>query len=99
MSGSVLSLTEYFDLLWCLYNDLWRPFILFDDTYDLYFFAKVIGIWRTWERRKIAGKDHSSTILVVCVKIEEAHSTGIEGIYDYSLNNYVVVVVVVSIYP
>ena len=73
----MLSLAEYFDLGWCLYNDLWRSFIFLDDTYDLHFFIQVIGIWWTWESRKIAGKDNSSEVLVVRMKIEEIYNTGI----------------------
>jgi hypothetical protein len=96
VSGSTLSLSEYFDLLWCLHDDLWRPSIFLDDTNDLHFFIQVIGIWGIGKSRKIAGKDHSSTILVVRMKIEETHSTGVVGIYDCPLNNYVLVVVVFS---
>ena len=29
-----MSLAEYFDLVWRLDDDLWRPVVLFDDTYD-----------------------------------------------------------------
>ena len=92
----VLSLVKYFDLVWCLYNDLWRPFILFDDAYDLHLSTQVIDIWSICESRDIAGKDHSSTILVVGVKIEETHNSGVVGIYGYSLNNDVLIVVVFS---
>ena len=95
----LVSLTDYSDLIWCLHNDLWRTSVFPDDTNDLHLFAQVINIWRVWEPWKVTGKDHSSAILVVFVKIEETHSTGIEGIYDYSLNNHVVVVVLISIYP
>ena len=77
MSDPMVSLAEYSDLLWCLYNDLWRTLILFDDTNDLHVLTQVIGIWRVWESRDIAGKDHSSTILVVWMEIEETHSTGV----------------------
>jgi hypothetical protein len=42
----LVSLAEYFDLVWCLYNDLWRTLIFLDDTYDVHFFTQVIGIWR-----------------------------------------------------
>ena len=87
----LVSLAEYFDLVWCLYNDLWGTFVFPDDTYDLHLSTQVIGIWRIRESRKNAGKDHSTEILVVCVKIEEIHSTGIVGIHDYSLNNHVLV--------
>ena len=86
-----MSLTEYSDLVWCLHNDLWGTFILFDDTYDLHFSTQIINIWRIGESWEIAGKDHSSTILVVWMEIEETHSTGIVGVYDYSLNNDVLV--------
>jgi hypothetical protein len=86
-----VSLAEYFDLVWCLDDDLWGTVVLFDDTYDVHFFTQVINIWSIRESREIAGKDHSSEILVVCVKIEEIHSTGVVGIYDYSLNNDVLV--------
>ena len=34
-----VSLTEYFDLVWCLHNDLWGTLIPFDDTYDLHLFT------------------------------------------------------------
>ena len=95
----MLSLADYPDLVWCLYNDLWRSFVFSDDTNDLHFFAQIIHIWRTWESREIAGKDDSSEILVVCVKIEETHDSGIVGINDCPLNNYVLIVVVVSICP
>ena len=44
MSDPMVSLTEYFDLVWCLHNDLWRPFILFDDTNDLHLLTQVVGI-------------------------------------------------------
>jgi hypothetical protein len=90
----LVSLIEYFDLVWCLHNDFWRTLILFDDTYDLHFFAQVIGIWRVWESWYIAGKDHSSTILVAWVEIEETHSTGVVGIDNCPLNNHVLIVVV-----
>ena len=92
----MVSLAEYFDLVWCLYNDLWRTLILFDDAYDVHVFTQVISTWRIRERRKIAGKDHSSEVLVVGVKIEETYNTGVVGIYDCSLNNDVLVVIVVS---
>ena len=87
----MVSLSEYSDLIWCLYNDLWRASVFSDDTNDLHLSTQVINIWRTCEPRDIAGKDHSSTILVVGVEIEETHSTGVEGVYDYSLNNHVMV--------
>jgi hypothetical protein len=84
---SVVSLTDYFDLVWCLYNDLWGTLILFDDTYDPHFFTQIIGIWRVWESREIAGKDHSSKVLVVCVEIEETYYAGVVSIHDCPLNN------------
>ena len=68
----MVSLAKYPDLAWCLHNDLWRILVLFDDACDVHVLAQVIGIWRSGEFRKIAGKDHGSKILVVCVKIEEA---------------------------
>ena len=45
-----------------------------------------IYIWRIWESWYIAGKDDSSTILVVWMEIEETHNSEIEGVYDYPLN-------------
>ena len=95
----MLSLVEYFDLVRCLDDDLWRPFVLFDNANDLHLFIQVISIWGIWESRDIAGKDHSSTILVVRVKIEETYNTGIVGVNDCPLNNDVLIVVVVSICP
>ena len=92
----MVSLVEYSDLVRCLHNDLWGTFILFDDANYLHVLTQVVCIWRIWESRKIAGKDHSSTILVVCVKIEETYNAGIVGINDCPLNNHVLVIVVVS---
>ena len=94
---AIAVLTEYFNLLWCLHNDLWGTFVLSYDAYDVHVLTQIVGIWRIWESRDIAGKDHSSEILVVFVKIEETHSTGIVGINDYSLNNHIPIVVVFSI--
>ena len=99
MSDPMVSLADYLDLVWRLHNDLWGTLILFDDTNDLYVFTEVIGIWRIWKSREIAGKDNSSEVLVVCVKIEETYNTGVVGINDCPLNYYVLIVVVVSIYP
>ena len=99
MSNHLLSLADYFDLGWCLHNDLWGTLILFDDAYDLHLLVQVINIWRIWESRKITSKDHSGTILVAFVKIEETYNAGVVGINDCPLNNYVLVIVVVSIYP
>ena len=99
MSDSAVSLTEYFDLVWCLHNDLWRPFVFSDNANDLHVLTQVVCIWRIWERREIAGKDHSSEMLVVCVKIEETYDSGVVSVYDCPLNNDVLIVVVVSIYP
>ena len=94
-----MSLAEYFDLVWCLHNDLWGTFVFSDDTNDVHFFTQVIGIWRIWESWYIAGKDDSSEVLVDSVKIEETHSTRVVSINDCPLNNHILVVVVVSIYP
>ena len=68
-----MSLADYFDLIWCFHNDLWRSFVLSDDTYDLHLFTQVVDFWNLWEFRKIAGKDDSSEVVVVCVEIEETH--------------------------
>ena len=89
-------LTDYFDLTWCFYDDLWRTSVFPDDTNDLHLSTQVVSIWRIWESWKIAGKDYSSTILVVFVKIEKTYCSGVVGIYDCPLNNYVLIAVVVS---
>ena len=70
-----LSLVDYFDLIWCLYDDLWRPFVFFDNPYDLDLFTQVVDFWNLWEVRKIAGKDYSGEVVVVCVEIEETHTS------------------------
>ena len=92
----LVSLAEYPDLVWCLYNDLWGTSVLFDDANYLHFSTQVINIWRIRESWYIAGKDHSSEILVVWMEIEETYNAGIVGINDCPLNNYVLVIVVVS---
>ena len=69
-----LSLADYFDLIWYLHNDFWRSFVLFDNTYDLHLFTQVIDFWNFWKSQKIAGKDYSSEIVVVCTEIEETHA-------------------------
>ena len=99
MSDPMVSLADYPDLVLCLHNDLWGTFILFDDTYDLHVLTQVIGIWRIGKSWYIAGKDHSSEVLVICVKIEETYDTGVVGIDDCPLNNDVLVVILISIYP
>jgi len=70
-----MSLADYFDLIWCLHNDLGRSFVFLDNTYDLHLFTQVVNFWNFWEFRKIAGKDYSSKIVVVCVEIEETHTS------------------------
>ena len=95
----MVSLAEYFDLVWCLYNDLWGTLIVSDDANDVHLFTQVVGIWRIWESWEITSKDHSSETLVVCVKIEETYYSGVVGVNDCPLNNYVLIVVVVSICP
>ena len=68
-----MSPVDYSDLIRGFHNDLWRSFVLFDNTEDLHLFTQVVDFWNFWELWKIAGKDYSGEIVVVCVEIEETH--------------------------
>ena len=92
----MVSLAEYFDLVWCLHNDLWGTSVFLDNAYDVHLFIQIVSIWGVEKPRKIAGKNNGSEILVVCVKIEETYFSRVEGINNCPLNNYVLIVVVVS---
>jgi hypothetical protein len=91
-----VSLVGYPDLGWCLYNDFRRVLVFCDDADDVHGFAQVVGFWEIEERREIAGKDYSSEVSVICVKIEEAYCTCVMGIDDCAFNNHVLVIVIVS---
>jgi hypothetical protein len=73
--ANLMSLADYFDLIRGFHNDLWRSFVLLDNTEDLHFFTQVVDFWDLWEVRKIAGKDYSSKRVVACVEIEETHTS------------------------
>ena len=48
-NASLMPLANYFDLIWGFHNDLWRPFVLFDNAYDLHLFTQVVDFWNFWE--------------------------------------------------
>ena len=48
-----MCLTKYSDLVWCLYNDFRRSFILFDDANNLDLFTEVENLWNKRESQKV----------------------------------------------